>query len=530
MSSHTLSCCECYAEDFKRCTCGSIRLPKVCPPLAVIGTLLVLMLGSTLPLNPARAASLAQGLRSSDTSTLYVAYPLTPQTLDPAIMYDFGGPAVARNCYDTLLTLEGSGTKVVGDLATSWSSNASKTIWTFHLRHGVLFHDGTPLDAQAVKDSIVRIFKVNQAPSFIMGQFLTADRIKVLDPYTIQFNLIPTSPYYAFITALTSQWGNMIVSPTAVKKHSVHGDLAQGWLATHEAGSGPYELTSYQLNQGATFTAFPSYFKGWSGHHVKRVVMSFVQEDATRREEIEKGSADISVYFTPQDLNAMKQEHDLVVENAYGTNSYFITFTEYGPLASTAARQAMAYAFDYNAYVSDLLQGYGRIATGPMAATVTGHDPSLKPHPMDVAMARTLLQKAGIKPGTTFTMWYLSTDERMKQLTQVMQGQFAQLGLTCNCRLAIPIRTTICCFPTRRGQSQRPNFWANQWTPDYDDPIDFMTPLYHSKGNPLLGGGSNAGFYHNKTVDHLLEQAARTPAAQVRKNLLNQNSGDPDLR
>ena len=191
----------------------SIRLRKICPPIAVIGALLVLMLGSTLPLNSARAASLAHRLLSSDTSTLYIAYPLTPQTLDPAIFYDFGGPAVARNCYDTLLTLQGSGDKVVGDLATSWSSNASKTVWTFHLHHNVYFHDGTILDAQAVKDSIVRILTINQAPAFIMGQFLTPDRIKVLDPYTIQFNLIPNSPYYAFITALTSQWGNMIVRP-----------------------------------------------------------------------------------------------------------------------------------------------------------------------------------------------------------------------------------------------------------------------------------------------------------------------------
>ena len=313
-----------------------------------------------------------------------------------------------------------------------------------------------------------------------------------------------------------------------MKKHSVHGDLAQAWLATHEAGSGPYILSSYQLNQSAIFTAYAGYFKGWSGQHVKRIVMSFVQEDATRREQIEKGSADISVYFTPQDLNAMKQEHDLVVDNAYGTNSYFITFTDYGPLASTAARQAMAYAFNYQAYVTDLLHGYGRISTGPMAATVAGHDPNLKPHPMDLAMARTLLRQAGIKPGTTLTMWYLATDQRMLQLAQVLQGQLAQLGLNLQLSPRAPDTYNNMLFSDTPGPSQRPNFWANQWTPDYNDPIDFMTPLYHSKGNSLLGGGSNAGFYHNKTVDALLQKAAHTPNAQQRQTLLNEIQG-PDV-
>ncbi len=300
----------------------------------------------------------------------------------------------------------------------------------FYLHPGIHFHDGTLVDAAAVKFSIMRLLAVNQAPAFLMGQFLTPDRIHVLSRYTIRFDLLPHSPVYSFLTALTSQWGSWVVSPTTVKRHTVHNDWAQGWLATHEAGSGPYTLASYNPNQGATLVAFPGYWKGWSGHHVNRIIIQFVTEDATRRALVERGDADISLSFTPQDLLAMQHETGLVMGNRYAFLQIFISMTDYGPLASAKARQAMAYAFDYKGFASELLKGFARPASGPLPAGVAGHDPALKPHPTDLAQAKTLLAAAGIKPGTAFTLWYTAGDERARLMSIVLQGQLAQLGLT----------------------------------------------------------------------------------------------------
>jgi len=391
--------------------------------LAVTSSIALVALAAGTP-----AARTAHAAAAANKDTLYIAYPFAPASLDPAVSQDF--PVVQRGAYSSLVTLDGNNpTRVVGDVATTWTSSRDKTIWTFTLRHGVTFHDGTPVDASAVKFSLTRMLTLNQGPAYIMGQFMTPSRITALTPDKIQFRLLPTAPVYSFLTALTSQWGNWIISPMAVKLHAVHGDQAQGWLATHEAGSGPYVMTSYQVNQGATFTAFPGYFKGWSGHHVHRVILSFVSADATRRELLEKGDADVSLTFTPQDLDAMKTEAGLVVTNQYGTNCVYVAMTEYGPLASSQARQALAYAFDYQAFVHSLLKGYGRQSTGPLPATMSAHDPSLKPYPTDLTKAKQLLQEAGVKPGAALTMWYISSDERAKQMATVMQGQLAQVGL-----------------------------------------------------------------------------------------------------
>ncbi len=485
---------------------------RIVSRLGVASSVALVALAGTPAARPAHAAGAA------NKDTLYIAYPFAPASLDPAVSQDF--PVVQRGVYDSLVTLDGSSpTRVVGDLATAWTASRDKTVWTFTLRRGVKFHDGTPVDAAAVKSSLTRMLTLNQGPSYIMGQFMTPSRIVVLAPDKIQFRLLPTAPVYSFLTALTSQWSNWIVSPTAVKRHAVHGDQAQGWLATHEAGSGPYVMTSYQVNQGATFTAFPGYFKGWSGHHVHRVILSFVSVDATRRELLEKGDADMSLTFTPQDLDAMKTESGLVVTNQYGTNCVYIAMTEYGPLASPKARQALAYAFDYQAFVHALLKGYGRQSTGPLPATMSAHDPGLKPYPTDLAKAKQLLQEAGVKPGTALTMWYISSDERAKQMATVMQGQLAQVGLA----LSI-VPKDAATFSTAEAASgpalsQRPNLWAGQWTPDYDDALDFLSPLYHSRGPNA--GAANAGGYHNAMVDQLLAQAARTPNAGQRQQMLN---------
>ena len=142
-----------------------------------------------------------------------------------------------RGLYDSLVTLQGGSiTRIIGDLATSWTSSADKAVWTFTLRHGVRFHDGTPVDAAAVKFSYDRLFSINQAPAFIVGQFVSRGRDSVLGPYTIQFRLLPHTATYGFLQALTAQWSNWIVSPTAVRKHGTTATGRRGgWPATRPA-------------------------------------------------------------------------------------------------------------------------------------------------------------------------------------------------------------------------------------------------------------------------------------------------------
>ena len=479
---------------------------------------------SSLALVAVLAASLAAGAPRSvthaatDSHTLYVANYQWDPNYDPGTQYGQVGPVIFRNCYDSLVRLKGAGTsQYQGDLATSWTANAAKTIWTFNLRQGVRFHDGTLFTADAVQFSIDRLLTLNQGPAFILGQFMNQKSIKILGPNKIEFDLTEAAP--RLLAAMSSQWANWIVSPAAIKAHTVKNDSGQAWLVNHDAGSGPYMIQNAVTNSSVDLVKFTNYWGGWSGQHLNRIVMNYVPEEQTRRELIEKGDVDLTLFFSPQNLIALQQNPQLKVDLSPGVLQELLIPTMSGPFASPLARQALAYAFDYDAMNKVFLKGFAIQAQGPIAHTIYGHDSSLPLYHTDLAKAKQLFAQAGVKSGTTLTLWYISNDQLAKQIALITQGQLGQIGI--NVQLVGKDSTTI---NNAEGgtepASQRPNLWATNWFPDYSDPIDVITPLYHSKGN--LGGAVNMGLYSNTRVDALLAKAAITANAAAQQALFNQ--------
>jgi peptide/nickel transport system substrate-binding protein len=478
--------------------------------------LVVLLALSTPVLGPDNRGHAATG-RGNDI--VAAAFDAAPITLDPAVSYDSAGAFVLRAAYEGLVRMRGSSTTAIeGVLATSWSADARKTVWTFQLRHGVFFHDGTPFNAAAVKFNIERTLAINQAPAFVIGQFLTPAGIKVLGPYTIQFHLNGPAP--RFLYALASPYGQWIVSPTAVQKHTVKNDRGQTWLASHEAGSGAYMFSQVMPKHGITLVRFPKYWRGWSGHHVQQVALTYVLQDATRRALVERDGVDISLDFTPEDLIALKGDHNVVVDDSYGFINTMLIPTEYGPFADRRARLALEYAFDYHALIKGLLKGFARRAQGPLPRAIYGHDSALPLYQTDLHKARQLLTAAGVKPGTTVTLMYPVQDERLKDIALVAQGQLSRIGLN----VALQPRDGTTYFNMLLGTepiAQRPNLWAGLWYPDYNDAIDWLSPLYHSK-DASGGGAANGGMYHNAQVDRLLARASVTLDAAQQRRLLAQ--------
>jgi peptide/nickel transport system substrate-binding protein len=423
--------------------------------------------------------------------------------MDPASSYDSQAAAVLRGEYESLVTLRGSSTAdIVGSLAQSWTASPNHKVYTFRLRHGVTFHDGTPFTAEAVRASYSRELTLNQGPAFIIGQFLTPKGIKVVDPYTIQFTL--AAPSTVFMQAMTSVWGTHIISPTAIKQHPK--DL-HSWLQSHDAGTGPYMLSSIVPGQTYSLVKYARYWGGWSGSHVSKVLVRIVTADATRRELVGRGDADIANQLTATDMQALSKNSTVDATPRYGARNLSLVMDAYGPLASTAARQAMLYAFDYSAFTKNLLHGYGKQAQGPMPRTMNGHDNSLMLYPTDLNKARVLLKQAGVAPGTKLTLWYQAEDETTKYAAEVMQAQLAQIGVSLTVQ---PVSSTTLTgtYYSNKPASQRPNFIAWYWYPDYNDAGDWLFPQYDS--SQVAGAGSNGGYYKNHTVDSALEQASKT--------------------
>ncbi len=136
-------------------------------------------------------------------------------------------------------------------LAESWTSNVDKSVWTFHLRDGVTFQDGTPLDAFAARASFERLLVLGLAPSTVLGRFLTDPaQISTADRLTLVFDLGRPQPL--FETALASVYGTAIVNTAALKAHEVDGDWGHAWAQTNSEGlgTGPYRIVAFDVETG----------------------------------------------------------------------------------------------------------------------------------------------------------------------------------------------------------------------------------------------------------------------------------------
>ncbi len=176
--------------------------------------------------------------------------------------------------------------------------------------------------------------------------------------------------------------------------------------------------------------------------------------------------------------------------------------TESGPLASPYARQALSYAFDYDAFIKGILHGYGRRAYGPIPSSLLGYDPHAFHYQTDLGKARALLQKAGVKQGTTLTMVYTTAlGPGLQSAGLILEAQLAQIGLRLKLQqLDSAAYSSI--FFSNEAPSRRPNVMNVGWYPDYNDPYDMCVPLLASYS--AGAAGANTGYYHNKQVDALL--------------------------
>ena len=476
-----------------------------------------LLLGGLLALAPPSSFARDRAAAASiDAGTVVLATGGGPADLDPASIVTAGANVlVVANIAEGLVTYDGSNIdRFVPLLATSWRSNADRSVWTFRLRHGVAFHTGRCcMDANDVKYNIARDVLANLAGAYIFGRYLTnpMKQIKVVDRYTVEFDL--GRPQYTFINALASKNCGMILDARAVTAHATKGDpWAHNWATNHDAGTGPYVLRQWSRNVQETLVRFPGYWQGWGGKHFSTVVLREVAEPTTRRELLEKGQADITGALTPQDYVALSKNPAVKVIAPYATEVGYIAMAGSGPLASPLARQALSYAFNYDAYLQAAFKGYARRAYGPLAAPLFGYDPKTFHYNTDLAKARALLQQAGLRPGTTLTYMFVAAFPAERIAGLILQAQLAQLGIALTLQgVSQPTEGNV--YFGSAPANKRPNLMAYEWWPDYNDPWDNLVPMIDSAS--AGAAGANIGFYRNARVDALLADAKVAAPARV---------------
>ncbi len=452
--------------------------------------------------DPVTAAPALQG----DPRLLTIAVNGSATNLDPHSSYEYRSTLAIRGPFEGLITLDGGAVdKYVGVIAESWSPNDDQSVWTFKIRPGVTFQDGSVCDAEACRLSFERFLTLGLGPVNVIGRFISDPaQITAPDEATLVFDLGKPQPM--FEAAMSSQYGPLIVNAALAKQDEEDGDWggARAQIDSTGLGTGPYAITDFEPGNMLTLERNENYWGDWTGSEFDKIILRVVEENATRRQLIEQGGVDIVDNLTPETLQALEQNPDVTVDASYNTEVYYLTLTVGGPLESAEARQAMCAAFPYDDVIDGVFKGYAKRAIGPVAELCRGFAPDTPVFETDLDRAKELFAKAGVSEGTTITLMQESGDENLNATTQLFQASLASIGMTLDIQ-SVDYSTASAMFYGDAPVEDRPSLQSGFWWPDYNDAYNHLYPQVSC--DSWGSKGANGGYYCNEEVDKDLATA-----------------------
>lgn len=472
----------------------------------VVLGLLVLMLSGLLALSPNSGPAYGQ-----ERKTLIVTYEDDPETLDPALNVRIVGRMILRNLYEGLVDVDadsGGRPRFVPGLATSWRISSDGKEYTFSLRRNVKFHDGTLMDADAVKYSLERYKAV---PGGETGGLRALSSVSVVDRNTVKLTL--SRPDINFLDLL--YWA-MIVSPSAFKANE-GGDLARRWAADSAVGTGPYKLEEWRRRDRLLMIRHQDYWRGWRAEQFYRVAVVYAPEPSTRKLMIERGDVHVARAMPPTDIPALERNPDLKIMKSRTALQWYFGFNAIrGPASDVRVRRAISYAYP-QAKVIEALEGLPAPTNGPIPQALVGSFPADMPrYPYDLDRAKQLLADAGYsgKPLSLQLVYYAPFKEQ-EIAGQLLQAELRKIGV--DLRLEGATSQAVV-NELVNDRDKTPDMWGHVVFPNTLSPGGALRQLFHSK-EVGAAGGRNWGFYSNPRFDELLDRADATLDAGSRSAL-----------
>lgn len=368
---------------------------------------------AVLGLAAACLLALAPVAQATPKDTLTVALQLEPPNLDPT-----SGAAVATdevvygNVFEGLVRLDAQGT-VKPLLATWWEVSPDGLTYTFHLRDGVRFQDGTPFDATIVKFSLERA--LGPASTNVQKQALSVIRqVEVVDPRTVRLRL--SSPDSNLLYTLA--WGDSVmVSPKSA-----------GSLATAPVGTGPFRFASWRRGDTVTLVRDDGYWG--QPAKLRQVKFKFIADPAAAYAAIKTHEVEaFPDYPAPENLAQLRADPALKVVTASSEGEVILAINNRaGPLADLRVRRALQYALDRRAIIDGAMYGYGTPIGSHFPPQNAAYVDLTGLYPHDVAKAKVLLAEAGYPNGLDLTL-KLPPPNYARRSGEIVAAQLAQAGV-----------------------------------------------------------------------------------------------------
>ena len=491
--------------------------------------------------------------------------------MDPALAFESWSGMIIENVYEPLLWFNQTNSQTIPWLATGYDVSSDGLNYTFTLRQGITFCDGTPFNATAVKFSIDREVLMDIPNSLVynfggahlagastyfasnktqadVNSYLAAGGVTVDSPYTVTFHLTKPS---SFFTAILTLWIGDIVSPTFV---NAHGGVTPGqmnsYMETHACGTGPFTLSSYDPSSGTSILNRSSTYWGTPAHtgvaKTPYVVVKVVPDGTAMLTDIKGGAADgveLAPTLLPQIVNITTwlNDHQIVTlsPNVKVIGPYllasmsFIEFNQrvvdssgkplaFQPFSDIRVRQAMSLAFNDTAYLKDSWYGFGQAANDPIANGEPGYNASLPYYQFNLTKAKELLLAAGPSVGfspsnpQTIPIYYISGTQYQEDAVLQLATNVNNLNTGLNLNVQALAAGTY--FTMLR--LQQAYAWGLGNSMAYPNGYDMAS----WEGLYSAGGAAHRAAYNDSAVAALLNEAALTTNQTLENILLSRAS------
>ena len=466
-----------------------------------------LTLGALVTLSIACAGSGGGGGRRTivDSRDTY-----DPRSLDPSLATDVPTGRAVGYIFDGLTSFDAAA-NLKPCLAERWDVSTDGRIYTFHLRKGVRFQDGTPFTARHVVSSWLRVldpkaksgrgeplYPIRGAKEYATGTGKSVDGLSARDDSTLIVTLLEPLAVFPKLLAMPI---------AAVVPMNAGSDLSD-----HPIGTGPWKLVEWKHDDYLLFARNDAYWGG--APKAESLRARIISEPSTAVAEFESGNVDI-LQVPPSEARDWT-ENDFRKPELKSVPALQLVYvainTTRGPLADPRVRQAINYALDVNRIIERLIGGRGVHAAGVIPPSLAGYDSARKPYPFDPAKAKALMAESGHATGIDVDLW-VGVNPVYIRVAETMQAYLAAIGV----RVKIIQRENAAARASaKKGET---DMILKDWYADYPDAENFLYPLLHSASK---GDGGNVSFYGNPDFDRAVDAGRRELDDKKRNALFQQ--------
>ncbi len=444
-----------------------------------------------------------------------------PGGLDPHVIYDVPMQFITLNVYDELYRYQGNPPELRPWLASGHTVTPDGLVWTFTLRQGVRFHDGSELTAEDVVYSFRRMLTLRRGPSAAFLPVLDVEGVTAPDRHTVRFQLKePYAPFLATIPLVS------IMNPRAIAPHVRDNDWGAAWLSSNAAGSGAYtfDAANYRPMEQLDLRRNPNHFLGWNHNQspVEVVRARHIAETTTRVNALLRGDIDATDSYLPTDqVDRVRRGRNVRVAQDESMRVMVLRMNNRKPpFDNIHFRRAVSHSFNYGGFITGVLRDFAIRNAGPIPNNLWGAPRDLPPWEFNPDKARAELEEArqqGAPVNREVEIHIQSALDQTTQAAQLLQSDLRRIGV--NMKIVPNL------WPQLTGSTARaettPDMWVHWVSTYFVDPENWIGQMYDSQ---FHGTWKASCWYSNERVDQLLREARREPDQARRQALYEEAS------